>query len=124
MSDADKPEDDLAPEVHDEDDERTRLIAADPSIEVAPADPSSPPAPMPSTSAVPEGSEATELQPVPAPTSTEIKDPAQITLAPGTVINNNYRIQAALKSGGMGRSIAASRSGPKTPWRSRRSVRI
>ena len=68
MSDADKPEDDLTPEVHDEDDERTRLIAADPSIEVAPADPSSPPAPMPSSPSVPEGSEATDLQPVPAPT--------------------------------------------------------
>ncbi|WP_065334937.1 serine/threonine-protein kinase [Tritonibacter mobilis] len=115
MSDADKPEDDLTPEVHDEDDERTRLIAADPSIEVAPADPSSPPAPMPSSPAVPEGSEATELQPVPAPTSTEIKDPAQITLAPGTVINNNYRIQAALKSGGMGEVYRGVEVGTEDP---------
>ena len=113
MTEIESPDDGAERRASDED-ERTRLIPPEQALQ-RPREVSASPEPLPAeTDPEPaEDSGKTELQSVSPPLATP--SPAQGELAPGTVINNNYRIQTALKSGGMGEVYRGVEVGTEDP---------
>jgi len=118
MTESESPDRGAARAAPDADDDRTRLITPEAALN-RPREASARPQPLPAAepAATVQSSAPTEIAPDPAAAPAPAPAPAgaQSELAEGTVINNNYRIQTALKSGGMGEVYRGVEVGTEDP---------
>jgi len=134
MTESESPRGGAERQASDADEDRTRLISPEEALK-RPREGSARPGPLPDQQPAAEAeqhsSAPTEIAPSAAdaaPAAPSHATPAQATPAPaaptggaqtelaaGTVINNNYRIQTALKSGGMGEVYRGVEVGTEDP---------